>query len=447
MHRSLQSLLLLGALAVPTVACAAPALPIASTRPQFTNIKLDETTPDGAKLYSQFDGTTLVSGMDFFVLAGVDRQNKRQGGVAALTAEMLLDNPVQDDGKTLPLQEAIRMRGGAVASDVEGQSVRFYLEARNGQLAEIAKLFADVVAKPSFDQITFHKAVTTLRARVSALRNNPLAAGTLMFRDAFYSTTEAGQPPLGTLSDLDRVSSGDAAAFYRFAYRRSGAIATVVGDADDLNKAAAKDLVMQLPAGSSHPVRIYGRPTLPPQTSIISFRRVTAPWVMLGFPAPSPDSSDFGAMLVLNAILRDTFVRESTTSVPFNERPIGLEYDYHSTPATVVLYVDGAAVDQSVALHELGVLRLVLGSKALKDDYVSRYKSMAEGEYISGVASVSERASAIATLANSGLGPEGVNTVLQKINDVKTSDVQRVLKRYFDASTASFILPRNEESP
>ena len=449
MRRTLQSLLLALSLSAPSIAFAGPALPAAPVEtplPKFTNIVLDATSIDGTHVYSQADASTLVSGLELFLLAGVDRQDKHQGGVAALTAEMLVDMPVQDHGKTLALQDAIRLRGGLLATDIEGQNVHFYLEARNDQLADCAKLFAGVLAAPSFDQATFRSALTVLRARVSASRENPLSAGTLMFRDAFYATTNAGQPPLGTLADLDRVTRGDAATFFRSAYRRGGASAIVVGDAGSTNIAAAKNLLATLAPGSSQVVHVSGRPALPPNTSIISFRHVSAPWVLLGFPAPTADSSDFGAMLVLSAILEDTFVRESTTSVPLIERPIGLQYDFHSSPATVVLYVDGAAIDESVALRELGVLRMALGSSALNAQYVNRYKSMAEGTYLNDVASLAQRAEEIASLANLGLGADGVNLVLKKIDTVTVSDVQRVVKRYFDASTPSFVLPRNEES-
>ena len=450
MRRVLPSLLLATSLYMPLSALAAPASSPAKlvpplVGPQFTNLALESSTSDGARVYSQADPSALVSGIALFLHAGVDRQEKLQGGIAALTAEIVLDTPVNFEGTLMPLQAAVSKSGGAIVSDVEGQSVRFYLEARNAQLADMTKLFAAAIAAPAFDQTTFQAAQAMLRARVKALRSNALTAGASMYRDAFYSNSNAGQPPLGTLADLDRASASEAASFFHAAYRRGGASATIVGDVSEANKVAAKSLLLALTPGDSQPARVIGRQPLLPQTTIMSFRNISAPWIVLGFPAPSAASDDFGAMFVLNSILQDALVRASTTTVPYSQRPVGLEYDFYSNPATAILYVDGAAADSAFALRELTVLRNELGSKAFTDDDVNHFKRMAEGQYITYISTPSQRALEISSLANLGLGVDGINVVLKKIESVKLGDVQRVLTRYFDAFTPVSIMPSDQE--
>jgi zinc protease len=406
----------------------------------------DGTIAGGGRLYSERDSSTSVSGIELFVPAGVDRQANNEGGVAALTAEMLLDRPIADGDRTLPLQDVVRRRGGRIAAEIAGQHAYFYLEARNARLAELASLCAKAFAAPLFDRETLATAVRTLRPRVVLSSRNSLTAGTLMFRGAFYSSSNAGAPPLGTLADLERMKSDDAATFYRRAYRLGGASATLIGDTGDANRAAAKELLRSLPRGSSRAAPVRSRPALSPQTSIISFRDVSAPWVLLGFSAPTADSEDFGPMLVLTAIVEDAFTRESTTTVPLASKPVGLEYDFFSTPATLVLYIDGAATDQSMALRELDILRMLLGSNALTSQYVDRYRRMAAGVYTGRLLTLSQRAQEIAGLADFGLGADGVNTVLRQIALTKPADIRRVLKRYVDASTILLVLPHGQES-
>jgi predicted Zn-dependent peptidase len=443
--------------AAPISALAAPAhaptptivaSPVVKSAPveHFADIQLDETLPDGGRLYSQRDSSTFVSGIELFVQAGLDRQASNEGGVAALTAEMLLDTPVSSDQSIMPLQDAVRKHGGTITADITGQSVHFYLEARNSELASLADLCARALATPVFTRETFTTAVDALRPRVEASHANPLTAGTQMFRGSYYATTNAGAPPLGTLADLQRQTRVNASQFYHRAYHVGGASATVIGETSAENKSAAKKLLLSLQHGSSQPVHISARPSLPPQTSIISFRNVTSPWVVLGFPAPSAESEDFAPMLVLSTMIEDAFTRESTTTVPLSQKPVGLEYDFHSNPATLILYVDGGAIDQSMALRELQILRMALGSSALTEQYVERYKNMAAGTYVGSMSTISERAQEIASLANLGLGPDGMNTVLQRISIVKPSDVQRVLKKYIDSSTISLVLPHDQES-
>lgn len=406
----------------------------------------DGSIAGGGRLYSEPDTATYVSGIELFVPAGVDRQASSEGGVAALTAEVMLDQPVADGDATLPLQEVVRRRGGLIYAEIAGQHAYFYLEARNARLAELASLCAKAFAAPVFDRATLATAVRSLRPRVLASSGNPLTAGTLMFRGAFYSSSNAGAPPLGTMADLERMKSGSVAAFYRRAYHLSGASATVIGDTGELNKASAKELLLSLPRGSSRAAPVRSRPALSPQTSIISFRDVSAPWVLLGFPAPTADSEDFGAMLVLSAMIEDAFTRESTTTIPLAMRPVGLDYDFFSTPATLVLYIDGAATDQSMALRELEILRVMFASSALSSQYVEHYRRMAAGLYIGRLATLPQRAEEIAGLANLGLGADGVNTVLRQIALTNPDDIRRVMKRYLDVSTVVLVLPHGQES-
>ncbi len=436
MHRRLQACCLAWLAFFPAAVTASPMVP------RVTNLSLVDSLTDGAQIFSQADPATLVSGIDLFIRAGVDRQAPHQGGVAGLTAEMLLDMPIRAEPGAPTLNDAIRARGGSLVADVDGQSLHLYLEAKNADLADEAALVAHVLANPHFDNGVFLQAVTSLRKRVAALRSDPLVTGIAMFRDAYYYNSDAGQPPLGTAADLQKIARADAEAFFQYSYRRGGASATLVGDVSPANKAAAKALLLSLAPGASQPIKVVGRQPLAPQTSIISFRNIPAPWVLLGFPAPTPGSDDFGAMLVLDAILQEVFSRASTTSLPSSQQPIGLQYDFHSDPANVILYVDGSVIDESVALRALTTLRLALGSNKLDSTYIDRYKAIAEGCYLTSLASLPQRAAEIDSLANLGLGVNGLNTVLQKIEAVQPRDVQRVLRRYFDASTASFVLPR-----
>ena len=120
-------------------------------------------------------------------------------------------------------------------------------------------------------------------------------------------------------------------------------------------------------------------PASPPR--IIARRDVGAPWVVVGFAAPAPDSRDFGAMLVLESLLSDAFERRSTTTLGSIEKSIGATYLYDTSPASLVVYVNGALVDPSMALRELLVVSHSLSQKPIGAQTARTFQGRGRGSF------------------------------------------------------------------
>jgi predicted Zn-dependent peptidase len=427
---------LLGSAQVPSPS-AAPLVPDSSRYPTASLTDLGAT-----KVLFENDGDSAITGVQIFVAAGLDRESAGNNGVSALVAECILRTPV--DG--VQLRDAIAQNGGSLSYTVDGRSVHYYIEGRSEQVGDLVALFAKAATAPDFSPATVDPARAALAARQTQFENNALSVGIQMFRRTYYATG-AGQPALGNSASSAAISSAAIAAFYHATYKRQGLLASVVGLQTPGLAAALKSLASGLADGPVSAVseRAHAIPALAPR--IVAHREIPAPWVVVGYAAPAPGSRDFGAMLVLESLLSDAFQRASTTSLGFVEKPIGAVYLYDSTPASLVVYVNGTQVDPSLALREVVVVTRSLSLKPLGAGALRRFKTAAEGQFISDSVNLSDRSYLLGTFASQGLGNDSINAALSALERTTASDVRRVAKNYLQRYIVALVLPRQTQSP
>jgi zinc protease len=429
------------------VGAAVPAQSAAAAEPLPRYPQAIATDLGVTKLIGETDADAPVSGVQIFVAAGLDRESPSNNGAAALVAESILRTPVSVSGKSgdeLPLRDAVESVGGSLTYTVDGRSVHYYLEGRSENLASLVTLFGKALAAPDFSAENVAAARTSLLAHVAEFESNALSVGIQMFRRSYY-TTGAGAPALGTASTLTSLSTSDVAAFYRANYKRAAVSSSAVGRLAPQLGDALRGMVAALPDGPVSAVPETAR-TIPGQaTRIIAHRDVSAPWVVVGFAAPAPNSRDFGAMLVLESLLSDAFERESATTLGFVERSVGAFYLYDSSPASLVVYVNGTQIDPTQALRELLLVSRTLSLKPLSATALRHFKTAAEGQFVTDSVDLSDRSYLLGTFASQGLGPDSINAALTALEATTPADVQRVAKSYLQRYIVALVLPRQTE--
>jgi predicted Zn-dependent peptidase len=425
------------ALALLATTVAAPASAPMQRYPQASSSSFGST-----RLLIEQDADATVAGVQIFVAAGLDRENPRESGVAALTAECIMRTTVGG----FPLRTAIEAEGGSLTYTVDGRSVHYYIEARSENLVDLVALFGSALDAPDFSPANIATSRSALVARIASVENDAVLVGIEMFRRSYYSSN-VGSPALGSPSTLAQLGSRDVTAFYRATYKRSAVTASAVGlPAPGLGDALQK-LAELLPDGpvSGAGGRTRPIPASPPR--IIARRDVGAPWVVVGFAAPAPDSRDFGAMLVLESLLSDAFERNSATTLGSVEKSIGATYLYDSSPASLVVYVNGALVDPSLALRELIVVSHSLSQKSIGADSLAHFKAAAEGRFLSDSVNLSDRSYLLGTFASQGLGTDAINAALVALEATTPADVRRVARVYLQRYIVALVLPRQQEDP
>lgn len=404
--------------------------------PATTSLDLGATT-----LFMQTDREQPLAGLQLFVAAGLSRESLADNGLAALTAECILRTPVSTALGTLPLRDAVAAEGGSLTYEVESRYTRFYLESQPQRLPVLLGLFATAFASPDFAQPALGVAKAALTAKIDAVEKNPVTVGIGMFKQSYFQGG-AGLPSLGTQANVAGIDTERLRQFYAGGYKRSSATVTAVGDVTLQITAATKNLVAALPAGSADPVTTQVKPLETGTRRIITHRDIGAPWLVVGFAAPSPGDPDFGPMLVIEALLSNVFERTSATTLPAVERSIGALYLYDDHPSSMVVFVNGTEVEPTTALRELLAVVNSLSARPLRDDILTRYRSSATGSFVTDMLSLDDRSWAIGNFVAQGVGPDYSNNVLDALATTTGDDVLRVAKKYLARYTVAIVLPR-----
>jgi predicted Zn-dependent peptidase len=205
---------------------------------------------------------------------------------------------------------------------------------------------------------------------------------------------------------------------------------------------AVRALAVELRGGSVAPVSLKVNPIPANAPRIVARRDVGAPIVVVGFAAPAPASKDFGAMLILEALLSNAFERSSATTLGLVERSVGAQYLYDGAPASLIVYVNGNRVDPSLALRELLLVSKTLAARPMGVSSLRQFKTSAEGAFVTGNVTLLDRSYLLGTLAAQGLGSDPINAALAAIDRTTPSDVQRVAKKYLQRYIVALVLPR-----
>jgi predicted Zn-dependent peptidase len=252
----------------------------------------------------------------------------------------------------------------------------------------------------------------------------------------------AGLPALGSRATLTNLAPADIAEFFHANYRRGSATISVVGNVVPGFAAAAEKIVAALPDGSLAQSQIKTNAIPAETTRIVARRDVGAPVVVVGFAAADPGSDDYGAMLILEALLSQAFDDPSTTTLGFRERPLGAFYLYDATPASMVFYVNGNRADPSLALRALLGVAQSLAKRPLSVGVLARYKAAAVGSFVNDTVTLSDRAYMLGVLSGAGFGADPINAALAAVQRASSADVERAAKRYLQRYIVALVLPR-----
>jgi predicted Zn-dependent peptidase len=434
------------ALALAALAALLGAAPVPAAAPLDRFPATAVTSQAGLRVVTQDVGDAALTGVAVFVAAGLERQTRATNGAAALTAECVIRTPVAaSGGGQLPLRDAIEALGGSITYSVDDATVHYYVESAPARMPQLLGLLAKALAAPDFSSATVAAARTQLTQRVTESEKNPLRVGVQMVKESYL---EAGlaYPDYGTASSLAALGPTALRGFYARTYRRGGVTASIVGKVTPDVTAAIGALAQALPAGSPDPLSAKARPIPEQGTRIIAQRDMGRPFVVVGFGAPSPGTADFGAMLIVEALLSDSFERSSATTLSLGERSVGALYLFDETPASLIVYVNGGTgVDPSSAIREVLLAAKTLAGKPLAADALARFKATAAGAFVTNATTLSDRAYLIGTLAAGGLADRSANGALDAIEHTTSADVQRAAKAYLQRYIVALVLPRSTQ--
>jgi zinc protease len=180
---------------------------------------------------------------------------------------------------------------------------------------------------------------------------------------------------------------------------------------------------------------------------VVVHRSVHAPWVGVGYQAPSQYSRDFPAMLVVSALLGqsgDAGALSFGSQAPLPEDFVGAYYQYEAQPGSLIIFLngtEGSSIDQSIQELQLAIARL--RAQSLPASVVDHGRRLAIGQYYMSVTTLGELAGLEGRAAMSPQGLSYVDAVPRAIARVSAADIRRVAQTYLKHETVGIVLPQS----
>ncbi|HET9342734.1 MAG TPA: insulinase family protein [Candidatus Eremiobacteraceae bacterium] len=398
-----------------------------------------ETLPNGVVLATQGSAETPIVSVNVFLPAGAAQQPPDRGGIAGLTAAVVLGTRV-DGGKTL--SQAASDAGASLSYTIDPENTRFSLECKADDLARLMNGLGAALRAPDASALPEARKAALQSAR-DAIADPSMTVYAMVKQSEFagtgYATLDQGSP-----TALASTTASDVEAFAGQYRHGHGTVVALSGDVTPAGYDAVRSAFLgfapnEAPRGAAPP-KIRAN-------ELVAHRAVAAPWVAVGFSVPSQFSSDFPVMLVIEALLGrggdvHSFSYGSAAQLPAGF--VGGYYQYEAEPGMLVEFYNGVDIVSELRTLNAGVSRL--RTSTLPAALINEAKSSAEGTFLTSIATLDDQSW---LLGRSVLSPSGIlfeNQLPARIKAVTPADVRRVAQKYLGTQTLALVSP-NQAGP
>jgi zinc protease len=291
--------------------------------PRIVRHQLD----NGLRIWTIPYGAIPVATATLVVRRGTGDDPADRHGLASITGDLLDEGA--GDLDAIALAEAFARLGTQLDIDVGPDAMTLSCSGLSRSLGQALDLLASVVGRPRLDATDFER---VRELRINRLRQLSRSAATVA--DRAYVTTVFGDHPyghgaFGTTPALEAMSVDDARGYWRQHLGPSIATLIVVGDveADAVTAAATAAFGnWQATVGPSG----VAEPTLRPDPRIVLVDRPGAAQseLRIGHLAPGRSTSDYHALVALNAVLGGQFTSRINRRLREEK---GITYGAHSS--------------------------------------------------------------------------------------------------------------------
>jgi zinc protease len=260
------------------------------------------------------------------------------------------------------------------------------------------------------------------------------AVGSIAFRAHPY-----GQPIIGWVVDLERLTPEQIRAFYRTYYVPNNATVVVAGDfkaAETLEK--IKQRFGGIPRGPDPPPMLAVEPAQSGERRVTVSRKAELPIVYLAYHVPNWKSEDAPPLEVLSAVLAGGRTSRIYKNLIYDRQlalDAGGDYSYFSFDPNLFWFwatpMPGQAPDvlEKALLDEMERLK----REPVTAEELQRAKNQIEASFVFAEDSVHRRASLLARFDLVGGAAEKAR-FLERIRSVTDADLMRVAQSWFPAS-------------
>jgi zinc protease len=429
--------LLVAATATPSVRAQAPAAAVLAT-----------TLDNGLRVLLLEDHRSPIVSFQVWYRVGSRNEERGRTGIAHFLEHMMFKGTSRyGRGQFARLVE---QNGGQDNAFTSQDVTSYYVNIAADKLDLVVELEADRMTNLLLDakEIDSERQVV-IEERRTRTEDDPNGflgeeVGALAFRAHPY-----GQPIIGWMDDIKRITPEEIRAFYKVYYVPNNAVVVAVGDF----KAPAllekiKEGFGRIPRGTPPPPVTAVEPVQNGERRLLVRKEAQLPIVYLAYPVPNQTSADAPALEMLSTILSSGRSSRIYKSLIY-ERQLALDaggdYSWFSLDPNLFWFWATAMPGQTPETLEKELLAEMakLETEPVTDLELKRARNQIEAAFVFQEDSVHRRASMLARFELIG-GHALKDKYLERIGAVTAADVQRVARAYFreQHKNVGVLLPR-----
>lgn len=319
----------------------------------------------------------------------------------------------------------------------------FIIFCPSKSLEQALVLLKEILFSPLFDEYEFEREKKKAISEVEEASSQPFVFGYARLREIIYGNNHPYARLLcGTKSSIKKLSLEEMRSLHLNYFQPQNIFLSIVGDFEpESAKKITNDIFGVLPRGDRPSFNYpFYRPLLRPEAEVIE-RPAPFAYILLGTPLPGINHPDYPALEVVNTILGEGASSRIAKALRWR---MGLSYDFGSLyphflgESHLLLW---AAVDpQRVEEAREALINEILSLENIEQKELEKAKNKLIGNQLLSLSSIKEIAFRMAFFEATGLGYKYAENFPTIVNALTIKDVQRVVRRYFKANTASVLV-------
>jgi zinc protease len=416
----------------------------------------ERVLPNGLQLLLLEDHKAPVAVCQVWYRVGARNETAGETGLSHLLEHMMFKGTPSVAPEEY--SHVIQRNGGQLNAFTSQDYTTYFAMLASDRIGVVFELEADRMANLILkdDLFGLERDVVKEERRLRT-ENEPVSDFFEQLSAAAYTTHPYGQPVIGWMEDLNRLTTEDLRHYYQTYYVPNNAVLVVVGDFDASRLAVEIEAAFApLPLGSSPPEVRTVEPSQRGERRLTLRRPAELPYVAIVYHAPGVRSHDAAPLAVLAEVLgggRSARLHQELVYRRRLARSASAGYDYRSPDPTLFSVVAQPLPGKPVALVEQSLLDQI---EQIKRDgpterELEKAKNGIEAEFVFAQDSLFYQGLLLAEFEIAG-NWRWIDEYVPAVRAVTADDVLRVARFYLDSDnrTVGVLVPearRAETTP
>lgn len=394
----------------------------------------EKTLPNGLRLLFIEDKNLPYISYYLMFKTGSTSDPIGYAGLSSIVAELL------EKGTSKRNAEKVAEQLGLLGADFDASSSPDFSTISTAALSTDSRalldIFEEIVLQPAFSDGEVERVRKQILAGIEKRVDSPDAFADMAWDDYLYDTHAYARPVSGTLRSVKAIKRRHVIKHYLHHYRPGNAMMAVIGQWDE---SLVSEIERRFGGWEARPLPDEPQPAWQGpkdiQIRVVDKPGLAQTQIRIGNKGIRRKNDDFLTLRVANTILGGAFASRLNSRI---RKDLGLTYSIYSGfdaradegAFEISTFTKNESTGQTVT-EALAILK-TYKEKGVTSEEVAAAKGYMRGVFPTTIETAEKLANSLLLLRRYGVPDSYLGDYLEKLDDISTSDVNRVIKKYFD---------------